>query len=112
MFKTRMEESMVMYHPQVGDPLDALDTPSMIVDLTLMEGNIARLIGRFQGTKVHVRPHLAQLLLCLPQWHIGGRLAGYSQREGAIKMTGPRANGPFKRLPLEVSDKEGELSQS
>src|SRR5713101_5188780 len=47
-----------MYHPQVGDPLDALDTPSMIVDLTLMEGNIARLMGRFQGTKIHVRPHL------------------------------------------------------
>ena len=37
-----------MYHPQVGDPLDALDTPSMIVDLALMEGNIARLMGRFQ----------------------------------------------------------------
>src|SRR5260370_36435212 len=47
-----------MYHPQVGDPLDALDTPSMIVDLTLMEGNIARLMERFQETKIHVRPHL------------------------------------------------------
>ncbi len=28
-----------MYQPQIGDPLEALDTPSMIVDLTLMEEN-------------------------------------------------------------------------
>lgn len=47
-----------MYHPQLGDPLDALDTPSMIIDLTLMEENIARLMGRFRGKKVRVRPHL------------------------------------------------------
>lgn len=30
-----------MYEPELGDSLDALDTPSMIVDLTLMEENIA-----------------------------------------------------------------------
>ncbi|HZU70324.1 MAG TPA: DSD1 family PLP-dependent enzyme [Ktedonobacteraceae bacterium] len=47
-----------MYHPQVGDTVDALDTPSMIVDLTLMEENIARLMGKFRGKKVRVRPHL------------------------------------------------------
>jgi D-serine deaminase-like pyridoxal phosphate-dependent protein len=49
---------MAMYHPQVGDSLDTLDTPSMIVDLTLMEENIARLKQRFQGKRVQVRPHL------------------------------------------------------
>lgn len=47
-----------MYHPQVGDSLDMLDTPSMIVDLTLMEENIARLMERFREKKVNVRPHL------------------------------------------------------
>jgi D-serine deaminase-like pyridoxal phosphate-dependent protein len=47
-----------MYYPQLGDPLDALDTPSMIVDLTLMEANIARLMGRLRQGHVHVRPHL------------------------------------------------------
>ncbi|HEX4206897.1 MAG TPA: DSD1 family PLP-dependent enzyme [Ktedonobacteraceae bacterium] len=47
-----------MYHPQVGDPLGALDTPSMIVDLALMEGNIARLMERLRSKQVHVRPHL------------------------------------------------------
>jgi D-serine deaminase-like pyridoxal phosphate-dependent protein len=47
-----------MYDPHVGDPLEALDTPAMIVDLTLMEANIARLMGRFREKQIHVRPHL------------------------------------------------------
>ena len=47
-----------MYHPQLGDPMDLLDTPSMIVDLTLMEQNIARLMGYFLERNVRVRPHL------------------------------------------------------
>jgi D-serine deaminase-like pyridoxal phosphate-dependent protein len=47
-----------MYHPQVGDSLDVLDTPSMIVDLMLMEENITRLMKRFQEKKIQVRPHL------------------------------------------------------
>jgi D-serine deaminase-like pyridoxal phosphate-dependent protein len=49
---------MTMYHPQVGDSLDTLDTPSIIIDLTLMEQNIASLIQRLQGKQVQVRPHL------------------------------------------------------
>jgi D-serine deaminase-like pyridoxal phosphate-dependent protein len=47
-----------MYQPQIGDPITALDTPSMIVDLALMEENIARLMTRLQPTNVHIRPHL------------------------------------------------------
>jgi D-serine deaminase-like pyridoxal phosphate-dependent protein len=47
-----------MYQPQTGDPLVALDTPAMIVDVQLMEENIARLMARFRGTPVSVRPHL------------------------------------------------------
>jgi len=47
-----------MYQPQPGDSLDTLDTPSMIVDLDLMEKNIAKLMNRFRGSKTHVRPHL------------------------------------------------------
>jgi D-serine deaminase-like pyridoxal phosphate-dependent protein len=47
-----------MYQPRLGDPLEMLDTPSMIVDLTLMEANIASLMGHFRSTNVHVRPHL------------------------------------------------------
>jgi D-serine deaminase-like pyridoxal phosphate-dependent protein len=47
-----------MYQPQVEDSLDTLDTPSMIVDLALMEENIARLMARFRELHVQVRPHL------------------------------------------------------
>lgn len=47
-----------MYRPRLGDSLDTLDTPSMIVDLALMEANIARLMEHFRGRNVRVRPHL------------------------------------------------------
>ena len=76
-----------MYYPQIGDPLEALDTPSMIVDLALMEENIARLMQRFREKRVHVRPHLktvkspelARLLLAAGA--IGGCVAKVSEAE-------------------------------
>lgn len=49
---------MSPYAPKVGDPVSSLDTPSMIVDLDLMEANIAKLFGRLLPTGVNVRPHL------------------------------------------------------
>jgi D-serine deaminase-like pyridoxal phosphate-dependent protein len=76
-----------MYQPRIGDSLDALDTPSMIVDLVLMEENIARLMKRFQEKKIHVRPHLktvkspelARMLLAAGA--IGGCVAKVSEAE-------------------------------
>lgn len=47
-----------MYNPQPGDRLESLDTPSMIVDLDLMETNIAKMMGRLLPTGVNIRPHL------------------------------------------------------
>ncbi len=47
-----------MYNPQPGDRLESLDTPSMIVDLDLMEANIAKLMGRLLPAGVNIRPHL------------------------------------------------------
>ncbi|KAL6855547.1 hypothetical protein ACO1O0_006696 [Amphichorda felina] len=47
-----------MYSPKVGDGLDALDTPSMIVDLDLMEANIKKLMDRLLPTGLKIRPHL------------------------------------------------------
>ncbi|KAF2873255.1 hypothetical protein BDV95DRAFT_569224 [Massariosphaeria phaeospora] len=46
------------YAPKVGDPLSALDTPSMIVDLPLMESNIAKLFSSLLPTGILIRPHL------------------------------------------------------
>lgn len=47
-----------MYNPQPGDPLSSLDTPSMIVDLDIMEENITKLFRLLKPTGVDVRPHL------------------------------------------------------
>ncbi|KAL2807958.1 hypothetical protein BJX63DRAFT_410741 [Aspergillus granulosus] len=47
-----------MYAPTIGDSLDNLDTPSMIVDLDLMEQNIKKLFSSILPTGLNVRPHL------------------------------------------------------
>lgn len=46
------------YSPKVGDMLESLDTPSMIVDLDLMEDNIRKLMGKLLPTGINIRPHL------------------------------------------------------
>ncbi|HEY0753803.1 MAG TPA: DSD1 family PLP-dependent enzyme [Ktedonobacteraceae bacterium] len=80
-----------MPQPQVGDTLDVLDTPAMLVDLTLMEANISRLMGQFRGSKVQVRPHLktvksadlARLLLAAGA--VGGCVAKVSEAEVMLR---------------------------
>ena len=47
-----------MYVPKVGDKVDSLDTPSMIVDLNLMEANIKKLMDKLLPTGLKIRPHL------------------------------------------------------
>ena len=48
---------MTLYLPQVGIPLEELDTPSLILDLDAFERNLARLNESLAGRKVAVRPH-------------------------------------------------------
>ena len=45
------------YQPKVGDLISSLDTPSMIVDLDLMEANIKKLMDQLLPTGINVRPH-------------------------------------------------------
>ena len=47
-----------MYRPRVGDPLAALDTPSLLIDLDLMQDNIVLMQERLRGSQVRMRPHL------------------------------------------------------
>jgi D-serine deaminase-like pyridoxal phosphate-dependent protein len=47
-----------MYNPRLGDRLESLDTPSMIVDLDVMEENIRKLMGLLKPMGVNIRPHL------------------------------------------------------
>ena len=42
----------------LGAPLSQLDTPAMVVDLDLAEGNIRRLMAALEHTNVSVRPHV------------------------------------------------------
>lgn len=46
-----------MLSVRLGKPLSELDTPVMLVDIGAMERNIERLMRRFRGTRVRVRPH-------------------------------------------------------
>lgn len=48
---------MTLYLPQVGTPLEELDTPSLILDLDAFERNLRRLNDSLAGRKVAVRPH-------------------------------------------------------
>jgi D-serine deaminase-like pyridoxal phosphate-dependent protein len=76
-----------MDYPHVGDPLEALDTPVMLVDLDLMENNIASLMVRFRGSRVRVRPHLKTIKspelahLLLAAGASGGCVAKVSEAE-------------------------------
>lgn len=45
------------YSVKIGDPVSALDTPSMLVDLDLMEQNIQKLMAQLLPTGVNIRPH-------------------------------------------------------
>lgn len=47
-----------MYAPKVGDRVEDLDTPSMIVDLDLVEANLKKLMDKLLPTGLNIRPHL------------------------------------------------------
>ena len=76
-----------MYNPQIGDAIETLDTPAMIIDLPLMEANIVKLMGAFRGREVSVRPHLKTVKspelahLLLKAGAIGGCVAKVSEAE-------------------------------
>jgi D-serine deaminase-like pyridoxal phosphate-dependent protein len=43
--------------PSIGDPIDAVETPALIVDLDAFERNVAKLAGFAKGAGVRLRPH-------------------------------------------------------
>ncbi len=76
-----------MYHPRIGDPLAALDTPSLLIDLDLMESNVALMQERLRGSQVQMRPHLKTAKcpeiahLLLKAGAIGGCVSKVSEAE-------------------------------
>ncbi len=69
-----------MYSPKVGDRLESLDTPSMIVDLDLMEGNIKKLMDKLLPTGVDIRPHLKTTKSAI----LAGKLAAAGAKGGCV----------------------------
>lgn len=57
-YQRLVHNTTMPYSPKVGDSLDSLDTPSMIVDLDLMETNLSKLMKQLLPTGVNIRPHL------------------------------------------------------
>lgn len=49
---------MTPYAPRPGDTLASIDTPTMLVNLPLMEQNISKLFNSLLPTGVRIRPHL------------------------------------------------------
>ncbi len=62
--------------PEIGSSLEALDTPSIIIDLDLMEANLANLTAQLKPTGVNFRPHLKTVK--------SGELAQRMLKAGAI----------------------------
>lgn len=49
---------MTPYAPRPGDNIASIDTPTMLVNLPLMEQNISKLFSTLLPTGVRIRPHL------------------------------------------------------
>jgi len=69
-----------MYSPKVGDHVDSLDTPSMIVDLDLMEANIKKLMDKLLPTGLNIRPHLKTTKSAI----LAGKLATAGAKGGCV----------------------------
>jgi D-serine deaminase-like pyridoxal phosphate-dependent protein len=68
------------YSPKVGDRVDSLDTPSMIVDLDLMEANIKKLMDKLLPTGLNIRPHLKTTKSAI----LAGKLAKAGAKGGCV----------------------------
>ena len=42
---------------RVGDPIDAIDTPALVLELDAFEANLARMAAFVRGSRVRLRPH-------------------------------------------------------
>lgn len=61
---------------RVGDAVDAIDTPALVVDLDAMEGNLARMAEFARSHGVRLRPHA--------KMHKSALIAAMQMRAGAV----------------------------
>ncbi len=67
------------YEPHPGMGVDELDTPALIVDLDILERNIARMADFFAGRRAALRPHIKS--------HKTPAIAHMQLKAGAIGIT-------------------------
>lgn len=49
---------MLYSKPEVGDSIDTIDTPALIIDLDVVDRNIQAMFANFKNKSVFIRPHL------------------------------------------------------
>lgn len=49
---------MLYSKPEVGDSIDTIDTPALIIDLDVVDRNIEAMFANFKNKSVFIRPHL------------------------------------------------------
>ncbi|MCW5821390.1 MAG: DSD1 family PLP-dependent enzyme [Cyanobacteria bacterium TGS_CYA1] len=49
---------MLYSKPEVGDSIDTVDTPALIIDLDIVDRNIEAMFANFKDKSVTIRPHL------------------------------------------------------
>src|SRR5437588_12970584 len=69
-----------MYLPNIGDRVIDLDTPSMLVDLDLMDANITKLMNSLLPTGKSIRPHLKTTKSA----HLAQKLASFGAKGGCV----------------------------
>src|SRR5487761_1836904 len=52
-----MYSDVLTDHPAIGRPVTELPTPAPVVDVDLLQGNIARMAAFFQDRPARLRPH-------------------------------------------------------
>ena len=88
-----------MEHPifkPIGTPVEMLDTPSLIVDLDLLERNIETMHSFFRSKDARLRPHVGSHLcpaIAHKQLAAGGTVGG-------VCVTTGRAGGGVRRVRL------------
>lgn len=69
-------------HPAAGRPISALETPAMLVDLDVLERNIATMAEFFRGRPARLRPHV--------KTHRAPAIARMQIAAGAHGVTAPK----------------------
>src|SRR5262245_37540035 len=56
-----------------GQPLDALDSPQLLIDLDILDANLERMLSAFRGRPVAVRVHFKSLKCAGLARHLAAR---------------------------------------